>query len=120
MLSCFVREEIPPTLIHRDEPRRASGYQAGQGYPTRQPYREPMSREFNKRPEIMSAPKPRRTPADYGIETYADGTRVESDILGKGTIISSKPIGADILYEVKFDDNGLKRIMASYAKLRRI
>ena len=119
MLSCFIREEVPDALIERDAPRRPMGYQPSQTYGVRQ-YREPMSREFNRRPEIMAQPKERRGAESYGIETFAAGTRVMSAVFGNGTVVSSRSMGGDVLYEVKFDNGQTKKLMATFAKLRRI
>jgi hypothetical protein len=33
--------------------------------------------------------------------------------------MSAKDMGADILYEVKFESHGVKKLMATYAKLTR-
>lgn len=53
-------------------------------------------------------------------ELYATGTRVRHATFGEGEIISVKPMGADTLYEIMFDRAGTKKLMASYAKLRKI
>ena len=39
---------------------------------------------------------------------------------GEGEIISVRPMGADILYEVVFDNVGTKKLMATYARLKKI
>lgn len=116
-LSCFIREEVPDTLIE-SLPKRPQEYQS-QPYGNRF-YREPVSNEFRRRPEIMSAPAERRGVERYGLEVFAPGTRVESTAFGKGTVISSKSMGADVVYEIQFDEKGLKKLTATFAKLRRI
>jgi DNA helicase-2/ATP-dependent DNA helicase PcrA len=41
-------------------------------------------------------------------------------MFGEGTLISAKKMGADILYEIAFDNVGTKKLMATYAKLTKI
>ena len=41
-------------------------------------------------------------------------------LFGNGTILTAKPAGGDILYEIAFDSGETKRLMATYAKLREI
>ena len=48
------------------------------------------------------------------------GTRVRHPIFGEGEILSVRPMGADLLYEVMFDKAGTKKLMATYAKLIRL
>ena len=38
---------------------------------------------------------------------------------GDGTVLSAKAMGTDILYEIAFDDVGTKKLMATFAKLKR-
>ena len=39
---------------------------------------------------------------------------------GRGEILSVRPMGADTLYEVAFDKVGTKKLMATYARLKKI
>ncbi len=43
--------------------------------------------------------------------------RVKHRVFGEGEILSVKQMGADVLYEVIFDDAGTKKLMGSFAKL---
>ena len=52
-------------------------------------------------------------------EIFEPGTRVLHPVFGEGEIISAKVMGADRLYEVVFDRVGTKKLMGSYAKLRK-
>ena len=120
MLSCFVREEIPESLIDRAwlrkaPPRAPLSYNPS----TRRRYSEPVSLEFSRRPEI--APAPRKSGAsEYGIEKFSVGARVGHSMFGEGTVISSRDMGGDVLYEVKFDTGVVKKLMATYAQLRKL
>ena len=46
--------------------------------------------------------------------------RVLHPVFGEGEVLSVKQMGADKLYEVIFDRVGTKKLMGSYAKLRKI
>ena len=120
MLSCFVREEIPEVLIDRAGVKKAPPRAPLSYNPSaRRRYSEPISREFSRRPEI--APAPRKIgAAEYGIVKIDVGTRVGHHMFGEGTVISSRDVGGDVLYEVKFDTGVTKKLMATYAKLRKL
>jgi DNA helicase-2/ATP-dependent DNA helicase PcrA len=76
--------------------------------------------EFMRAPEI-SRPKPQKSgAAGYGIVRMTPGTRVAHDIFGDGEVVSARDMGGDILYEVKFDNGQTKKLMATFAKLRKI
>ena len=51
---------------------------------------------------------------------FKPGDRVKHMTFGTGEIISAKPMGADVLYEIIFDRVGTKKLMATYAKLTKI
>ena len=50
---------------------------------------------------------------------FAAGDRVKHLTFGTGDVISVKPMGADVLYEIVFDKVGTKKLMATYAKLKK-
>ena len=52
-------------------------------------------------------------------ETFLVGDRVSHYMFGEGTVLSVREMGADILYEIAFDTVGTKKLMATYAKLKR-
>ena len=52
--------------------------------------------------------------------TFAPGDRVRHMTFGDGEVLSVRPMGADTLYEVMFDKVGTKKLMATYAKLKKI
>lgn len=54
------------------------------------------------------------------VETFLVGDRVSHYMFGEGTVMSVREMGADILYEVAFDTVGMKKLMATYAKLKKI
>lgn len=53
-------------------------------------------------------------------EIFAPGDRVKHLTFGEGEILSVRPMGADVLYEVMFDTVGTKKLMATYAKLQKV
>ena len=53
-------------------------------------------------------------------EVFAPGDRVKHLNFGEGEILSVKAMGADTLYEVMFDTVGTKKLMATYAKLKKL
>ncbi|MBO4354290.1 MAG: UvrD-helicase domain-containing protein [Clostridia bacterium] len=53
------------------------------------------------------------------IESFATGDRVRHITFGSGTVLSVREMGADILYEIAFDTVGTKKLMATYAKLKK-
>lgn len=126
-------EDIPAEYINEDEeyeknnapdgrvPFRASFDEEGNvTYSSRQ-MRAPSARP---RASAMSRDKltvnhtaaPKRTSG----EIFEPGTRVLHPVFGEGEIISAKVMGADRLYEVVFDRVGTKKLMGSYAKLRKV
>ena len=48
------------------------------------------------------------------------GDRVKHKIFGEGTILKSTPMANDCLLEIAFDKKGTKKIMANYAKIKKI
>ncbi len=57
---------------------------------------------------------PAKTAAPTG---YTVGARVGHKAFGQGTILKSTPVGNDVLLEIQFDTVGVKKLMATFAKL---
>lgn len=53
-------------------------------------------------------------------EKISEGDRVRHRIFGDGEVLSVRNMGADIMYEVAFDNVGTKKLMATYAKLTKL
>lgn len=58
--------------------------------------------------------KPQKT-----VERFEIGDAVIHPRFGSGTVLSVKPMSSDTLYEIAFDNFGTKKMMATYAKLKR-
>ncbi len=120
-LSSFIREEVPERFKEEDRPRREPPRQYG-GY-QRPQYKggSSVSREFSRPPEINSAGSAKKSgPSGYGVEKLPVGARVRHATFGDGVILSSRDMGGDVLYEVRFDNGVTKRLMATFAKLQKI
>ncbi len=125
-LSRFVKDEIPSKLIDEEMPRREPPRSAAASYaPSRFPRESAsafgmFSNEI-RRSSYTPAKKPETKGAQgFGIEKLPAGTRVTHMMFGEGVIISAKDMGGDILYEVKFDTGTTKKLMATFAKLKKV
>ncbi|MBR7161279.1 MAG: UvrD-helicase domain-containing protein, partial [Clostridia bacterium] len=54
------------------------------------------------------------------VESFVVGDRVSHYMFGAGTVRVVKEMGADVYYEIDFDKVGTKKLMATFAKLRKI
>jgi len=120
-LSVFVRDEIPPNLIFKESVRPIPPR-----YPAREnnlskpkSYYSPLT-EFNRTPEISTQQRRKPGASEYGVERFSPGTRVSHAMFGEGVIESAKDMGGDVLYEVNFDSVGKKKLMATFAKLKKL
>lgn len=122
-LSCFVRDELPVELTARDIPKREPPRRTG--YYT--PYRDSANThspstfgELSRRPEIGTRPDTKRGAEKFGVEKLSKGDRVAHAMFGEGSVISSRDMGGDVLYEVRFDNGQTKKLMATFAKLKKL
>ncbi len=97
-------KEIPLSLIHNinDEKRREAIMSFG-------------ARATESKPMAKTTQKINATPHD----AFKVGDMVVHSIFGVGMVTLKKPMGADTLYEVAFDSVGTKKLMGTYARLRR-
>jgi len=80
---------------------------------TNRPRRHSISKEFFTQPAVKSS-KP-----SSSFEHFTVGERVVHPAFGEGTVLSAREMGTDVLYEIAFDDAGTKKLMATFAKLKR-
>ncbi len=139
-LSRFIKDELPKSLVFEDSPRRRErptygGYPYGEGrqsyqgsgYSSNAGYNSGTERtrssefaEFRRPVEIGTKKREKTGAAEYGITRFDPGTRVRHDMFGEGTVMSSRDMGGDVLYEVRFDNGQIKKLMATFAKLKKI
>ncbi|MBO4734028.1 MAG: UvrD-helicase domain-containing protein [Clostridia bacterium] len=126
--SRFLRE-IPDKLCEFSEFKPAfSGYGGYGGYSrkssgyTLDGRREHISGAAD---DLFGSGKKSKT-ASYSPKTAADtahyspGETVEHKTFGKGMIISARPMGNDTLLEIAFESVGTKKLMAAFAKLKKL
>ena len=129
MLSCFIRKEVPEELLlkeggySRPQPRQGSyggGYGGYGGYGGR-------GSSYSRKSEVsrpvagIGVAKPKSASAEgFGVKRFEAGTRVRHTAFGEGVILSARDLGGDVLYEVKFASVGIKKLMATYARLTKI
>ncbi len=121
-LSRFIKSEVPPLLIKVDGPKRPpqqTGFGTSRFDSARPAFKESFS-EFRRPPEIRPQRERLAGAKEYGVEKFAPGTRVRHDMFGEGKIISARDMGGDVLYEVSFDMGQTKKLMATYAKLKKV
>jgi len=111
-ISRFVKEIPESCIVDRTEvhtPYAAGGMQS------------------RRKEELSKAMNAMHTPAFGGTArpiaksaAIPAGSRVSHATFGEGDVLSVRPMGADHLYEIAFDNFGVKKLMGSYAKLTKI
>ena len=117
-VSRFV-EEIPENLVIKSElPRKAVDYAATASFArdTKESAVLHFEKQLNSSDAVASVNKKTTTTL---VESFAVGDRVKHLKFGAGEILSASNMGGDMMYEIAFDDFGTKKLMASYAKLKR-
>ncbi len=64
--------------------------------------------------------KTKPTPPTGEKPILREGDRVLHLTFGEGEILSARPMGSDVLYEVIFDKVGTKKLMGNYARLKKL
>ena len=111
MLSRFAAE-IPEELVDRDEPVRAQKQSSFV-------YGSAARNTPAKKNHLNSPPTVGETKRSLPVELFKAGDTVIHPFFGNGVILTAKPMGGDVLYEVVFETVGTKKIMATYAKLKK-
>ena len=71
-----------------------------------------VSKEFTSRPAVKNH-------GSSSFERFSAGERVFHATFGYGTILSANDVASDVLYEIAFDDTGVRKIMATFARLKK-
>lgn len=105
--SRFLRE-MDPEVIEKEEPEQQSTFTASQG---------------GTKPKLQTDAFFRYSEKNSGSApdlSFTAGDRVKSFIHGEGTVLTVTPMGGDVLLEIAFDRVGTKKIMAKYARIRKV
>ncbi len=128
-LSRFVAE-IPEKYVEKEQ---SQDYFKGEGYQSKVYIKDGavlngsyQNRSYNQNRnyskgvgEETTIGKPIFKSPSTALEEFAPGDRVKHLTFGEGEVLSVRRMGADILYEVMFDKVGTKKLMATYAKLKK-
>jgi DNA helicase-2/ATP-dependent DNA helicase PcrA len=114
--------EIPDELIYEDIPRNPYYYAPQQ---TQQKvkvyYSEPAQKSTTGfDPYNFVGTKATQKTVQKGNLSLKEGDRVFHITFGEGEIMSARSMGGDVLYEVVFDKVGTKKLMGTYAKLKKL
>ncbi len=102
--SRFLRE-MDPDVLEKNEPERHAAPIGKSSAPK-------QTDAYFRYPDTRSNPA-----ADL---SFVVGDRVKSFIHGEGTVLQVSPMGGDVLLEIAFDRVGTKKIMAKYARIRKV
>jgi DNA helicase-2/ATP-dependent DNA helicase PcrA len=126
--SRFVKE-IPDEYLESDQLKKqqaaAEAKAAAKLEEENEDYSKSPSRRERARKNIISKEFFKKADAatsyvrPSGIIAFETGDTVTHASFGRGEILSATLMGADILYEIAFDDSGTKKLMATYAKLKK-
>ncbi len=107
-------DEIPENLLEKPARNAPNSFQTTSSH-SYGSYRTPRQTAAADRITVGTAAKPPQPK-----EIFAPGDRVKHMMFGEGEVLSVQKMGSDYLYEIAFDTKGTKRLMASYAKLKKI
>ena len=115
-------EEIPPELVEEIDSygsmhKSAHPVNFGHTAPSYTSHRT-TTPSFG-RPSTSAARTAIPTAAKTPLPSFSAGDRVRHMTFGEGVILSTKNMGGDILYEIAFDKVGTKKLMATYARLKK-
>lgn len=105
--------EIPKNLVTIEQPVKtvySNVSEAKRRYASSQ---ESFIKNTRMAPVEKKEPKPK-------LDTLSAGDSVEHMVFGRGKINNVTEMGGDALYEIEFDSVGTKKIMATYAKLKKL
>ena len=114
-VSRFV-EEIPDALMVEDAPYTPSYDRAPRTY-FHADDDAPRGSAADGGFTLMNPTIPKSSPKGAALK---EGDRVFHMTFGEGEILSARPMGSDILYEVVFDRVGTKKLMGNYARLKKL
>ena len=107
-LSRFVNE-IPKDCVEIEDVAKPTETRAPQ----------PRIKQHSISKEFFNKPAGKATGPSRSFEHFKIGDRVLHPVFGEGVVNSAREMGTDVLYEIAFEDVGTKKLMATYAKLKR-
>jgi len=110
-LSTFIRE-IPEELIVMKGGRPVSENAAAASTWTKPQKPDYLAKEAAKKPVIPQA--------IASGEVFAEGDRVRHNVFGEGTVTKAVLMGNDTMLYINFDKVGEKRLMANYARIKKV
>ncbi len=72
------------------------------------------------RQSVPKVTSEKKANAKAPVTLFAAGESVIHPVFGQGVILSAKNMGGDMLYEIVFETAGTKKLMATYAKLKKL
>ncbi|MBQ3050018.1 MAG: UvrD-helicase domain-containing protein [Oscillospiraceae bacterium] len=112
-------EEIPEELLEIDNPFRRSRPALESAPRQHREFGSAAGRDIGISGR-RDASKPGRPAAAPSGDSYSAGDMVNHKVFGNGMVISCVPVGNDHLLEISFDTVGTKKIMANFAKLKKL
>ncbi len=97
--------EIPPECVKNEMESALSRAEADRKVPPRTPF---IPRK-NTYAAVSHAPKPAK------LEAFSAGDQLSHKTFGDGVVVSARPMGGDVLLEIRFDRVGTKRLMQKTA-----
>lgn len=65
-------------------------------------------------------PQKKKSMSAAEFMSFKEGDRVEHRTFGMGTVIKATPVGNDCILEIDFENAGFKRLMAAFAKVKKV
>ena len=107
---------LPPSILDVEKPAEKPRF-GGTGFAPKGTYYGMgggISSEFGRKPAVK--PAIHKTTGD----AFSVGDCVNHPVFGNGVVMNVTKMGADILYEIAFDTVGTKKMMGSYAKIKKV
>lgn len=108
--SRFIKELPPDNIEKFTDPALGAGKETG----------DASSQSSHSLSMQKQLERIRREAEQEPLDDFAVGDRVMHKIFGEGTILKLTPMAGDMLVEVAFDTRGTKKIMAKYAKIKKL
>ncbi len=116
--------EIPDELLIEEDLTAENGFGFDRQTPPRTYISErpqkPKAPVHTDKITVGRTPQPMSDTVKEEMNALRAGDRVHHMTFGDGEILSIKPMGKDKLLEVMFDTVGTKKLMATYAKLKKL